>query len=388
MKKRILRVIGSVSPATGGPVEGVIRSAAAMAARGYETDVATLDDPSAPWVKDFPLRLIPTGPGIGRYGYNTRLASWIAENSQHYGLVIVQGIWNYSSVATWRALRRSPVPYVVFTHGMMDPWFRKENPLKHCAKQIYWWLLEGRVLKSARLVLFTAEEERRLARNSFLGHAYRERVVAYGTSDVAGDADAQIAAFRAQVPALGARRFLLFLSRIHPKKGCDLLLKAFAATASRNADIDLVIAGPDAGGWSADLKAMAEKAGIASRVHWPGPLYGDAKWGAFRAAEAFVLPSHQENFGIVVAEAMACGTPVLISNKINIFREVESCGAGLVANDDEEGTRELLERFFEAGESFKRERSAQARSGFLAHFEIGAAAGDLERVVEEVQGAA
>jgi glycosyltransferase involved in cell wall biosynthesis len=187
-------------------------------------------------------------------------------------------------------------------------------------------------------VFFATEDERRLARQSFWPFRCRERVVAFGTKDVAGSADAQIAAFRALLPQLAGREFLLFLSHIHPKKGCDLLIRVLAAAAAENKELHLVMAGPDSVVWKSRLVRIAEDIGVANQIHWPGMLRGDQKWGAFRAAEAFVLPSHQENFGLVVAEAIACGKPVLTTDKSIHGREVQDCGAGMVADDDLEGS--------------------------------------------------
>lgn len=125
----------------------------------------------------------------------------------------------------------------------------------------------------------------------------------------------------------------MYLSRIHQKKGCDLLLEAFAKVASTDPDLHPVMAGPDQTGWVLKLKAHAARLGIADRVAWLGMLQGDDKWGAFYSAEAFCLPLHQEYFGVVVAEAMVCGKPVLISNKVNIWREIEVDGADIVQSD-------------------------------------------------------
>ena len=105
------------------------------------------------------------------------------------------------------------------------------------------------------------------------------------------------------------------------------------------------MAGPDEVGLTPKLQALAVEQGVADRVIWPGMLAGDAKWGAFRAAEAFVLPSHQENFGIAVAEALSCGTPVLISTEVNIHGDVSACGAGQVEPDTLGGTEALLRRW-------------------------------------------
>ena len=131
-----------------------------------------------------------------------------------------------------------------------------------------------------------------------------------------------------------------------------MLIDAFAKVAADDPELHLVMAGPDQQQWSAELQQTAAKAGIAARIHWPGMITGDAKWGAFYGAEAFILPSHQENFGIAVAEAMACGTPVLLSDKVNIAEEIANDGAGFMEPDTPDGTLQsaaTLDRNFAAG---------------------------------------
>ncbi|MGY4344971.1 glycosyltransferase involved in cell wall biosynthesis [Bradyrhizobium sp. GM7.3] len=262
------------------------------------------------------------------------------------------------------------VPYFVFTHGMLDPWFQKQYPVKAAFKQLSWLFNEGPLLRNANGVLFTCEEERLLARDAFWPYRVHEFVVGYGTSDVTGNYDAQVAAFRSRLPRLGQRNFLLFLSRIHPKKGCDLLIDAFAKIASSVPDLDLVIAGPDQSGWVGQLKQRAAAAGVDHRIHWPGMLEGDLKWGAFRGCEAFVLPSHQENFGIVVAEALACGKPVLITDKVNIWREIKEDGAGLVVADDSAGILSLLQGYLRLTAGERQAMANAGRQTFLKRFNI------------------
>lgn len=380
---RILHVIASVDPRSGGPIEGVIRQAQSREeSQTALTHVASLDDPGAPWVKSCPVKTFALGspsprmqpfrryiPWL-RYGYTPHFAPWLRRHARDYDVVVVNGLWNYSALGARRALAGSDMPYVVFTHGMLDPWFKATYPVKHLAKQVFWWFSEGPLLANARAVLFTTEEERQLARNAFWPYSITERVVGYGTADVEGDASAQVRTFRDALPSLGNRRFLLFLSRIHPKKGCDLLIDAFAHAAAKHPDIDLVMAGPDQTGWQHELQKRARALGVADRVHWPGMLGGDVKWGAYRACEAFVLPSHQENFGIVVAEAMAAGKPVLITNKVNIWREVEEWKAGLVADDNGPGVRSLLNRFLSLGADQTAAMAANARACFVSHFDM------------------
>ena len=163
---------------------------------------------------------------------------------------------------------------------------------------------------------------------------------------------------------------MLFLSRIDKKKGIDLLLTAFAGHADTFPDLDLVIAGPDLAGLQAGLKDLSSKLGIAARVHWPGILSGAAKWGAFRAAEFFVLPSHQENFGVVVAEAMALSRPVLITNKVNIWREVELDGAGIVVDDNAEAIAAGLQEMCCLSPSQRDEIGRKGRLGFLNRYNL------------------
>jgi glycosyltransferase involved in cell wall biosynthesis len=266
----------------------------------------------------------------------------LAANCTRFDGVIVNGIWQYHALAARRAVagRR---PYVVFAHGMLDPYFRNHYPLKHLKKLIYWTLYEGKNLHLAESVCFTSDEEMRTAAEGFPLWSFKKSVVPYGTIGPSGEPALLKRAFQAACPAAAAKPFLLFLGRLHPKKGCDLLLEAFARTAPEG--MDLVITGPDEVGWMAELQAQAARLGLANRVHWTGALRGDAKWGAFYSAEAFILPSHQENFGIAVADALACGTIPLISDKVNIASDVAADGAALVQSDTIEGTARLIERF-------------------------------------------
>lgn len=385
----VLHVISSVNAETGGPIEVIMTSASVLAKHGCEQEILSLDSPLDGWSRTVPMALHAMGirdprylawrkkfPWL-RYGYTPHFVPWLKKNAGRYDAIVIHGLWNYVALGSSRALAKSQTPYFVYAHGMLDPYFNKIQPLKAFAKQILWWFSEGRLLANARNVFFATEEERELARQSFWPFRCRERVVAFGTKDAPNNADAQIASFRAMLPRLADREFVLFLSRLHPKKGCDLLIRAFAKAAAKSNELDLVMAGPDSVGWESQLKAIAEDLGVADRIHWPGMLRGDQKWGAFRAAEAFILPSHQENFGLVVAEAMACGKPVLTTNKVNTWREVENSGAGLIANDDLEGITGLLTRFLALSREEKQAMGDRARQGYVEKFDIATMAPQL-----------
>ncbi len=374
---KILRSTHTVNPALGGPIESIRQSSAALIRRGHEVEIISLDAPGDPWVRDAPLKVHALGPGRGGYGYAPQFSAWIKERRAQFDAVIVHGIWQYSSFGVWRALAGTNTPYFVFPHGMLDPWFKRTYPAKHFKKLLYWPWAEYRVLRDAAAVLFTSEEERRLARDSFALYQCREVVVNYGTAPPV-NLDRARESFLAMQPQLQGKPFLLFLGRLHEKKGCDLLINAFSASRKSNPDLglSLVMAGPCADDACLHhLKTLARESG--DSILFPGMLTGDAKWGALAAAEAFVLPSHQENFGIAVVEALACGTPVLISNKINIWREIEADGAGYVENDDLTGTSQLLNRWLATGAATRTMMREKARNCFANRFEIERATDSL-----------
>ena len=344
---RLLHVVHTLNPDRGGPSESVRMFVRAHQRAGNEVEVATLDGPADGPEADGYKGLLncpvhPCGPGKSNYGFNPQLEVWLKSNRQRFDGVIVNGVWQYHGVAARKALAGRK-PYVVFAHGMLDPYFKARYPLKHLKKLIYWILQEHRNLNNAQAVCFTSEEEKRVAGGGFPFCRFNRVVVPYGTMGPDGDPEKQKAAFQEAWPRLAGKPYLLFLGRVHPKKGCDLLLEAFARVA--NAELQLVMAGPDETGWGMELRAQAQRLGISERVTWTGMLRGDVKWGAFFAAEAFILPSHQENFGIAVADALACGLIPLISDKVNIAPDVAADGAGLVEADTLEGTVKLIEDF-------------------------------------------
>jgi glycosyltransferase involved in cell wall biosynthesis len=381
---RILHIIASISPEGGGPIEGIKQLAGANSHFHQNAEVLTLDDPSASYVKDFPLPVHAVGRGHLGYRYNSQLVPWLRQNHHRYDVAIINGLWQYHSFGSWQALHGSPLPYVVYTHGMLDPWFKHTYPLKHLKKTLYWPWGEYRVLRDAGAVLFTCEQERLLARQSFPHYRANEVVVGYGTRAPHVESKAAREEFFAGFPHLRGKRIALFLSRIHQKKGCDLLVKAFASELARDPDWHLLLCGPDQVGLQAKLQKLAEELGIGDRLTWAGMVQGNMKWGAIYASEIFVLPSHQENFGIVVAEALACGLPTLISNKVNIWQEVERDGAGLVANDDLEGTCHLLRQWRQMTAEARDTMRTNTERCFWQNFEVHNAAVNLLATLHNV----
>lgn len=382
---KILRLIDTLDPKTGGPAVGLRAITPVLHQLGHQTVIATTDSSENSAVSITGAEVVPLGPARGSYRHCPALRAWLAKNVAEFDAVFVHGLWQSLGRSAHIAARDHDVPYFIYPHGMLDPWYRRAYPGKHLKKWLYWQLVERHVLRDAAAVMFTCEEERRRARQSFSPYHCVERVVNYGTSGAPeGDAVRQIHAWKLRCPALQERPFLLFLGRIHPKKGVDLLLHAYQKIA---ADHDqppaLVVAGPTE---NPELLQHLQKISRAlpakAPVFWPGLLQGDEKWGALRAAEAFVLPSHQENFGLAVAEALSVGTPVLLSQQVNIWREIIADGAGLAAPDTAEGTVSLLRQWASLTAEQRAAMRLHAAACYARRFNINAVAHSFIDVVQ------
>ena len=325
---RILHVINTLDPAFGGPVEAV-RQFAAEGDDSNSIEVLCLDDRTPQAVLTVPTYNLPGA--MTKYRYSPALIPWLRSNANRFDAVVVHGIWHYHAVGTWLGLRGSGVPYFVILHGMLNPWFKRTYPLKHLKKTVFWYTLVHPALKSAAAVLFLCEEERRLAYRTFALKPKGSAIAPLGIRRPLAICSTQA---WSTLPLLKGKRVILFLGRICYMKGCDLLLEAFSEICKLDPRLHLLMCGPDHEGWQPTLIAMAERLGIANRVTWAGPLYGEQKWRALREADLLVLPSHCETFPVAVLEALACSTPVVITSSVGIHQEIRQGRAGLVCEDN------------------------------------------------------
>ena len=385
----LLHIIGSMDPCFGGPGQVVRSSIQELERLGVRNEVVCLDDPEAPFLQNDVFKIYPLGPRKGPWYYSPKLLRWLLENLECFNVIIVHGLWLYHNYAINKAIRiyqnmkkerRQNVKVFIMPHGMLDPYFQRvpERRLKALRNWAYWKLIEGKTVTDAEGLLFTCEQELKLARQSF--HPYkpkREINVGCGISAPPSFSLKMYQAFRKICSELKDSSYLLFLGRIHQKKGVDILINAYAEILKKISSKELkipklVIAGPDLEStYGQKVKRMvSENACLDNMVLFPGMLTGDAKWGALYGCEAFVLPSHQENFGIAVVEALACGKPVLISNKVNIWREIKDGNAGLVAEDSQEEAEYILKEWLNMSAVEKQIMGERARATYEEHFEI------------------
>jgi len=259
----------------------------------------------------------------GRWGLAPSLAGTLGRMVPRHDLVHIHWLFDFSSIAAARAAVAARVPFVLHPHGSLDPFLSRRN---HHFKRLYLATIGRPLLSRAAALVFTAERERRQA-------TYRPRrtewVVPVGVDLTEFMPIPPPGTFRTAFPDVRGP-FLLFLGRLSPQKGLDLLLGAFQKLLTRRPDLWLVIAGPDYRGYESTVRALAASLGVERRVVFPGLLSHQLKLGAFVDAELFVLPSYAENFGAVIIEALACGLPVVISDQVNIQQELNAAGVATV----------------------------------------------------------
>lgn len=381
----ILRVISSMNPQQGGPCQGIRNAIPELLKLGVSNEVVSLDPPNAAYLGKDSFTIHALGAAKTPWGYNSQLIPWLRDNFNRFDVIIIHGLWLYHSHAAIKAITQykkthttAPKIYIM-PHGMLDPYFQKarERRLKAIRNTIYWNIFEKRVINTADGVLFTCEEELLLARTTFSNYYPKKEInIGYGIQPPPSFTSQMKDSFMDKVPQWNQQPFLLFLSRIHPKKGVDILIKAYLQLEKELENLpQLVIAGP--GLEEAYGKEMMALAAKSNNILFPGMLQGEAKWGAFYESEVFVLPSHQENFGIAVVEALACGKPVLISNKVNIWREINKGNAGIVKDDTKSETQMLLNDWLIKNNEEKTQMSKDAQKVYLKHFTIEQAGNQL-----------
>lgn len=387
---RILRVISSMDPSSGGPCQGIRNSIPELQKLGVENEVVCLDSPELVYETADSFLIHKVGPRSTPLQYSKWLTPWLLENLGRFDIVISHGIWLYTSYASSKAVEKfnrittgKKIQFYVMPHGMLDPYFQKADSrkIKALRNRIYWKLIESKVINNADAVLFTCQSELELARIPFSPyHPKKELNVGYGIKQPPPFVPEMQRAFSSACNQPLNKGYILFLSRLHEKKGVDILIKAYSKFVNERGDFPaLVIAGPgietDYGHYLQQLVNSHE--GLKKNIYFAGMLQGDAKWGAFYGCEAFILPSHQENFGIAVVEALACGKPVLITNQVNIWKEIGEAAAGLVERDDLSGVENLLLKFATLSHALKMQMSQNAYQCYAKHFSIEQAAKTL-----------
>jgi glycosyltransferase involved in cell wall biosynthesis len=377
----ILHLISSTKVENGGPVVGLSEISKYYQRNGHTITICTFKNDLKNSLFDPEIEIINLGKSYTSYNVNFSLFSWLLKNSENYDSIVVNGVWEYQGFCIYLVSHFRKIRYFVIPHGMLDPGLKIFGKLKHLKKAIYWYLIESRVTKRATNVIFTNNEEANLARNNFYPYQIKESVMDYGISSPPQKDEYYRRLFLEKNSSLIEKKIILFLSRVHPKKGLKFLIQALARIIEDRPNLHLVIAGAGEEKYINSLKSYASTLGLDSNITWLGMVSGEDKWSAFYGADIFCLPSNQENFGIVVAESLGCGLPVLISDKINIHNKIEKCGAGFVDENSVEGAYKLLSKWYELNEDEKLHMRSNAKQCFAAHFSLEGAGNSMMKIL-------
>ena len=383
-KMKILLTISSMDPRFGGVVEYINQIAPLLLTKNSAVEVACMDNPDEEWVTNSSYKINATGDIKSTYSFSIRFLKWLDLNITRFDVVLINGIWQYHSYAAYSMCKKHHIPYFLLPHGMLDPWFKKTYPLKHFKKLIYWTFFERRVVNNAKGLIFTCDEEKFAARHSFPGYSPAEYVSVLGLKKNDYDVTEAKIFFFQKFPNIRGKKIITFMGRIHEKKGCDLILEAIKKNKKKLAGYHMLFAGPNESEYGLSLKRRSAELGLEEMITWAGMLSGIQKWGAYYSSDVLFLPSHQENFGIVVAEALSCGVPVIISNKVNIWREIKSSQAGLICEDNGTSASNVLSKWLDMPESEKYFLKINSIRCFEEKFEITKAVSSLISVIKNI----
>lgn len=326
---RVLHVIPSMARSSGGPAHAMRAMETALTQLGCDVVTATTDD-------DGPDGRIARGASRARTGarrevfamttraYKTSRGLWryLRAHAAEFDVIHAHGLFSFAPLAAAWWARRRGVPYVMRPLGVLNRYGRLGRKRRAKALSLRW--IEGPLLRDAAAVQFTAEQER--AEAADCGIALRAVVLPLGIDRVCHGSSAQPRAHRG--------RELLYMSRIDPKKNLEACIDAMAALPEGFGDVRLRICGAGDAAYVQALRGRADAAGVADRITWSGQVSGQDKAAAFAQADAFVLPSYSENFGIAAAEALSCGLPCLLAEGVALSTDVREAEAGVVTGTD------------------------------------------------------
>lgn len=385
---KVLHVIPSLSLRHGGPSVALPLMEQALVSLGVEVFVAATDDDDTAAHRSAPggdslvergARRIFFRKQTDLYKYSRPLALWLRAHVAEFDIVHVHALFSHASVAGARAARRAGVPYVIRPLGVLGTYgMSQRRPL---LKRLSFHLIERRLLRDAAAIHYTSESEREEAEQQGVRGA--GVVIPLGLELAKFEHLPQPDRFLRRWPSAAGRKLVLFLSRVDPKKGLELLIDAFLEVRQSEPSTLLAVGGSGDAAYVESLQRRAESVGLGSDILWLGYLDEPRKLEALGAASAFVLPSHSENFGIAAVEALAAGVPSVLTVGVGVSREVAAAGAGLVvAGEPGEISKALLRILGEV--SLAAALSANAKALARERYSLEVMGRNLKKLYDEV----
>jgi len=379
---KVLYIVPGLSPEWGGTTTVIEGLTKALVRRDVEV---TIFAPNEQVQKDEIIQ--PEGVEVRLFrknilskiwaGYSINLARTLNTELDCFDLIHIHGSWNYPCYAAYNAAKKVGKPYIITIHGTLEPWALNYKGLK---KKIYSALIQKRILReAAALQAITEEEAKHIRAFGVDGH------IAVIPNGIDLKAFRDIPSYKVsekRYPQLKGKKVILYLGRIHPIKGLDILAKAFGKVARRVENIHLLIVGPDSGGYKRQVEKMLESEKILKKTTFTGMLIGQTKLAALRRADICVIPSYSEVRSIVALEAMICKIPVVITHQCH-FPEVAKAKAGIIIDPDvEQLTIALLNLLKDA--HLRKEMGANGRRLVIERFSWDKIAEQMIQLYEDI----
>jgi len=305
----------------------------------------------------------------------------LKRNLKSFDLVYIASIWSYPTTIAAYYSRLYRKPYIVSPRGMLYPaTFAK----KWWKKWLYYQFIIKRQLRSACIIHYTSEDEAKKT-HPFLNLKNRVMIIPNGIELSGFSHLASLPTLKIDIPRLKDKKIILFLGRLTGTKGLDILVKAYAMLRKDMKDAHLVIVGIDEKSYSEKIKKWVHECQMdwSTDITFTGMLTGNDKLRAYKSCDIFVLPSYSENFGMTVAEAMACGVPVIISDKVGIYKEIESNKAGIVVEPNAQSLYQAMKLLLENA-GLKKEMSINGRRMVEEYYDIDKVADKMITAYQEI----
>ncbi len=387
---KVLHIIPSIAAVRGGPSTAVIEMVRSLQNADCEVEIATTND-NGETLLDVPLdglyeyqgvpvrffaRFSPDIAAVREFAFSADLTQWLWRHIQDYDLVHVHAIFSYPSTIVMVIARSKNIPYLVATHGLLCQWALEQGSRK---KKAYLKLIENSNLNNASGLNFNSQLEENEASSLYLTSA--KFVIPHGLTvpELIPDAHQRLRAYFQLPPQ---EPIILFLSRIHPKKGLEILIKALADVKTSN--FTLIIAGSGDPDYEAQIKSCLLDSGLENCSLMVGFVDGELKQLLLQGSDLFTLTSYSENFGVAVLEALAAGTPVLLTPGVALAQQIEQNDLGYVVSQEPAAIALAIKKHLDLPELEQEKLSKRTRQFVLDHYSWDKIAQEMLAVYQSV----
>ena len=366
-KVKILRIIRTLNPKYGGPAVAIIDNSLNLVEKKFDVDIVTGDSNYSNFFNSNKIKIFNLGPSIGDYGFNFKLLFWLIKNKKKYDKFIIHGLWQFYTLLARLIIKKN---YFVFTHGQLDPFFSKQL-LKKIKKKLYWYFIEKKNLMEAKSILLTSINEKKTLNKTYVNtRGIKTTVVNYGILYPKINLNFSKKLFLKKFSFLKNSDFLLYLGRFHQKKGCEILINSIKKIKDQDIKVKVIMAGPS-NEYKKKLINLANKLNLNDTIYWTNDhLTNYLKWGAILNSEAMLLASHGENFGVSLVESLSMSRPVITTNKVNIFKDIENSDAGFISKNNINSFAENIKKFLLLNKNEKKKKRINANKFFNKYYNL------------------